>query len=349
MAAPAMDLAAYEALVGRDLPQPEQVHYEVTRDTIRHFAYCIPDFNALYLDADYALGTRWRSIVAPPGYLYGHGYSTWLRTFPGLRDSEGRELESNDNAEENWDFLRPVRPGDTVYSRGTITGVEARTGKRIGDFALVRTEMRYLNQRAEAVATCTARSFRFNSLKVGGGGGMGRAYPPMPPGQTTRNIAAAPEYPGSVPTPERERHPQRYFEDVTIGEAIAPWTVGPITVLLTGKFNACVLARGSDAGGPRQSGAIPDAFAPGPMRTMWLGTMLTRWGGPDSWVTRIAQQNREFVLVGFKVVCKGEVTGKSVADGRHLVDCRVTCDSELGFVTNVGTAQIELPSRADSA
>ena len=52
------------------------------------------------------------------------------------------------------------------------------------------------------------------------------------------------------------------------------------------------------------------------------------------------------VLVGFSVTCKGTVTGKSVQDGRHLVDCSLTCESELGFVTNLGTAQVELPSRA---
>jgi acyl dehydratase len=300
----------------------------------------------VYLDPDYALGTRWRSVIAPPGYLYGHGYSTWLRMFPGLRDSAGRELESNDNAEENWEFLRPVRPGDMVYSRGVITGIEGRVGKRIGEFAMVRTEMRYTNQRAETVAVCAARSFRFNAPKVGGGGGMGRAYPPMPPGQTTRNVYGPPEYPGTAPTPERERHAQRFFEDVQIGESITPWTVGPISMALTGKFNACVLGRGSDLAGPRQSGAIPDAFASGPMRTMWFGTMLTRWAGPDAWVTRIAQQNREFVLVGYSVTCTGKVTDKSVVEGRHLVECSIACESELGFVTNIGTAQIELPSRA---
>jgi len=69
-----LDLSCYAALVGKNLPQPEQFNYEVTRDGIRHFAYCIPDFNALYRDEAYAEATRWRGIIAPPGYLYAHGH-----------------------------------------------------------------------------------------------------------------------------------------------------------------------------------------------------------------------------------------------------------------------------------
>ena len=55
-----LDVSDYAALVGKDLPQPEQFNYDVTRDGIRHFAYCIPDPNALYLDHEYAATTRWR-------------------------------------------------------------------------------------------------------------------------------------------------------------------------------------------------------------------------------------------------------------------------------------------------
>lgn len=74
-----LDVSAYAALVGKDLPQPEQFNYDVTRDGIRHFAYCIPDPNALYLDPEYAATTRWRGVIAlpaismPTGHLRGWG------------------------------------------------------------------------------------------------------------------------------------------------------------------------------------------------------------------------------------------------------------------------------------
>jgi hypothetical protein len=82
------------------------------RDGIRHFAYCIPDPNALYLDHEYAATTRWGGIIAPPGYLYAHGSPVWLGRTPAIRDAGGKELEGNDNATEAWKFFRPVRRYD---------------------------------------------------------------------------------------------------------------------------------------------------------------------------------------------------------------------------------------------
>src|ERR1700677_5306687 len=95
-----LDLSEYEKLVGKDLPQPEQFLYGVTEDSIRHFAYCIPDYNALYLDHEYARSTRWGSIIAPPGYLYAHGTPAWLSTRPGIKDATGQELDKGRNAGE---------------------------------------------------------------------------------------------------------------------------------------------------------------------------------------------------------------------------------------------------------
>jgi acyl dehydratase len=347
-----MDLSNYERLVGQDLEQPEQFRYEVTRDLIRQFAYCIPDYNALYLDHEYAFDTRWRGIIAPPGYLvsHGYGYSSWLRNRPPCKDTQGNDLDQVDNASDAWEFLIPVRPGDMIYTYSKLLSVESKTGKRIGEFALTRAERRFVNQRAELVARVTGQSFHFSATKVSGGGGMGRAYPPMPEGKTTRNVPGPIELPGMNPTPPRERRPQRFVEDVAVGEAITPWTIGPMSTTIVGKFNAATLGRGADHVGARQGGSIPDAFAPGPMRCGWFGAMLTRWGGPESWVTRINQQNREFLFVGFHATCSGTVTGKGEENGRHFVDCEIAChNKELGLLVNTGTARIELPSRLGHA
>ena len=40
--------------------------HEATRDGIRHYAHGIGDDNPLWCDPDYAAGTRWGGIVAPP-------------------------------------------------------------------------------------------------------------------------------------------------------------------------------------------------------------------------------------------------------------------------------------------
>jgi acyl dehydratase len=338
-----LDLSGYAALVGKDLPQPEQFNYGVTRDTIRHFAYCIPDSNALYLDEEYAATTRWRGILAPPGYLYAHGSPAWLGKMPGIRDSNGNELTGSDNATEAWEFFRPVRPGDTVLSRGIIAGFEPKKSRKLGDAVLVNSEMSFTNQKEETVARLNSYTFRFDAGRVADAGTIAQCYPPLAPGQFTRNIPTPPALPGTFPTPARRYDAPRYFEDVSEGEEVSPWELGPLMAFDIGRFDAVTLGTGFDEIGRTEH--VPDAYAPGVMRIQWFGAMLTRWAGPNAFVTKIAQRNEEWVLVGFKVICSGRVTRKSVADGRRLVDLDIACHSELGFRTNSGTAQVEFESR----
>jgi hypothetical protein len=110
-----------------------------------------------------------------------------------------------------------------------------------------------------------------------------------------------------------------------------------------GRFNAVTIGTGFDRIG--RTGHVPDAFAPGVLRIQWFGAMLTRWAGPNAFVTRIVQRNEDWVLIGFKIICTGRVTRKSIVDGRYLVDLEIACHSELGFRTNSGTAQVECESR----
>src|ERR1700741_2608799 len=48
----------------------EPWNYEATRDAIRHYAHGIGDDNPLWCDPEYAAGTRFRSIVALPSFLF---------------------------------------------------------------------------------------------------------------------------------------------------------------------------------------------------------------------------------------------------------------------------------------
>jgi acyl dehydratase len=338
-----VDVSGYAALVGKDLPQPEQFNYEVTRDSIRHFAYCIPDSNALYLDQEWAVTTRWRGIIAPPGYLYSHGSPAWLGKMPGIKGPNGDELTGSDNATEAWEFLRPVRPGDTILSYGKVAAIEPKKSRKLGDAVLVNEEMRFTNQRGEVVARLNSYTFRFDARSVADLGTIAQNYPPLAPGQFTRNVATPPALPGTFPSPVRRYDQSRYFEDVSEGEEVPPWELGPLMAFDIGRFNAVTLGTGFDRIGRTEH--VPDAFAPGVLRIQWFGAMLTRWAGPNAFVTRISQRNEDWVLVGFKIVCSGRVTRKSVLDGRCLVDLDVACHSELGFRTNSGTAQVEFESR----
>lgn len=347
MADTGLDISEFVGSVGKDFPQPEQFNYEVNRDVIRHFARAIPDGNALYLDGAYASDTRWRGIVAPPGYLYAHGSPAWLGKTPGIRDAEGRELTHVDNATEDWEFLKPVRPGDTIYSYGYIEGAEPKLSRKLGPCVLVNQGMRYTNQYGELVAKLSSYCFRFRSSDVAASGKVAGSYPQLDEGQFTRNVPTMPLLHGMRPVLEKRYDSRRFFEDVEVGEELPELVLGPIMASDMAAFNAATNGGGYDRIGRHLH--IPDAFAPGEMRILWFGSLLTRWGGPNSWVTRIRQRNEEWVLVGFKVSCRGRVTGKRVEAGRPLVEVDVWVDSELGFRTNSGTAEIELESREHPA
>ena len=51
-------------------------------DGLRHFAYGYGDDNPLYCDDDYATGTRWGGLIAPPTFLYTMGEDASPRPVP---------------------------------------------------------------------------------------------------------------------------------------------------------------------------------------------------------------------------------------------------------------------------
>jgi hypothetical protein len=338
-----LNISEYENNIGRDFPQPEQFLYDVTKDGIRGFSYAVPDPNGLYLDEEYAATTRWGGLIAPPGYHYAFGSPAWLGKVPGIRDANGVELSNADNATESWEFYAPMRPGDSILSYGKIASATPKVSRKLGECVLVGEEMRYTNQKGKIIARLMSYSFRFNGKEAAEGGKVATSYPPMPEGQFTRNISTPPALPGTFKVPARRYDAPRFFEDVQVGDEITPWEHPKLMVGHMARFNATTAGTGYDRIG--RMGHIPDAFAPGVLRIHWFASTILRWAGPDAFVTKIAQRNEEWVLVGFGLTFGGTVTGKSVVDGRCLVDLSVWCRSELGFQTNSGTAQVEMISR----
>lgn len=79
----------------------------LTAGQIRRFALATGETNRVYFDEDYAHGTRYGGLIAPPGI---HSYllfactpeDDWMRT-PGTI-----------NAGQAWTYNLPARAGDTV-------------------------------------------------------------------------------------------------------------------------------------------------------------------------------------------------------------------------------------------
>jgi acyl dehydratase len=337
-----LDLSPFNELVGLALEQPEQYNYEVTRDSIRHFAHAVDDYNAVYLDDEFASSTFWKGIVASPGYLSSHGQSAWITSrLPVIHDEDGCELSLSAHAADDWHFLRPVRPGDFVLSTSKLVSAEAKHGKKMGTSVLLRLETRYVNQRGEHVATRGGQYFRMAATR--GGAANQSPYPPLQPGQT-RNVIQPTRFSGtfSLPPNRRDTH-QLLWENVNVGMILPDLSIPPVMLQNLGRYNAATIGTGADEVGGAHGG-MPDAYVFGHLRIPWFAQLIVNWGGPSTSIRRLAHKNLQWLLVGFKANCTGAVTGKGVEEYEHWVDLELICQCELGFTTNIGSARVVLPS-----
>ena len=233
-----------------------------------------------------------------------------------------------------------------MQAKVKVHDVQKRQGRRAGPLVLVFSDTTFTNQRGELVARDIGSSFRFSARGVVQRGGMGQAVIEASGGKL-REAPPAPDFP-----PPGTRHYDThtvYWDDVKEGDEVPSYDVGILHDTHMDRY-----ASGTSGGFPMQivtpeqaaargpDDPIPARFAPGVMRTCWFGTLLTRWTGPNAWVTRLSHQNREWCLVGYGIICKGRVTGKRVENGKHLVDVDVWAENDLGMVTNPGTATVEL-------
>ena len=139
-----------------------------TSDAIRHHTNGYGDDNPLFIDPDYAVGTRWGGQIAPPGFTAVGGPHAH-RTRPRLQEGDDRVVEKGGEAEawhrrlgrsmpEAYDkatrgalrgiqlyasgsdtyYYRPMRIGDWIAgSAGGVDNVEDKVSEFAGRSAIV--------------------------------------------------------------------------------------------------------------------------------------------------------------------------------------------------------------------
>jgi len=139
--------------------------FDIEKGAIRKYAEAIEDTNPLYWDEEYARNSRYGSIIAPPGF-WG-----WVPADPategepfvyigGSQRFVARDQAINALAKAGYsrvmdgghayDFLKPVRAGDTLAAFYKILDIVERQG-RGGKFAILMQETSYTNQHGELV------------------------------------------------------------------------------------------------------------------------------------------------------------------------------------------------------
>jgi acyl dehydratase len=133
-------MAAARAAIGVRGPA---VSHRIELGAIRRFVEAIGDRNPLYTDAEYARTTRFGGIIAPPTFL------CTLRAGGVMPQLNFGRVTLNGGNEYEW--YRPVRPGDVITAQATLADVRAVDG-RSGAMLILTSEIRYTNQDDELVA-----------------------------------------------------------------------------------------------------------------------------------------------------------------------------------------------------
>ena len=340
----------------------------VNGDSIAHAARAIGDSNPLWVDREHAKRSRYGTMVAPPALLYGAAWGSWdLRRGQGLPGVHG--LHSRDR----WTFFRPLLEGDEVHATKETAALDERTGKWAGRSMLQLVKIRFYNQRDEQVAICDMyiiRAEREAGKKAGKYAQIPKAvYTDEEIDQIDREIAAE-DVRGDKP---------RYFEDVTIGEAMKPIVRGPLTVsdmicwlmgigsphIRSGQYwleyrqrSPKVAVRDPETRIPQAVERVhwdpymaaeigmPGAYDYGSQRGGWATNFLTNWASDEGWVAECDVMYRGMNFIGDVLRIKGEVIGKWIGkSGIGYVDCKIASINQRGENIMPGNGVIALPQK----
>jgi acyl dehydratase len=352
---PTITAEALDALrrrIGQPVPRPEPYIEQASRDAIRHWAHGIGDRNPHWA----------RHRVAPPTILFAMDriVSGYVGGLPGIHAMYA-------GADFRW--RAPIREGDRLTGTSVLQDLleKPSTFARRAIQQVYRTT--FSNQDGAVVAEVDSWCFRTERDTARE---RAKYRDPEPQRYTCEEIARIrAAYAG-----EEIRGPRpRFWEDVTVGEALPTVCKGPLTVtsviaFVQGWGSLYVRAHGlafdlfdrhpalgidNAFGCPEppervhwdepfaRAVGVPGAYDYGPERVSWLGHVVTNWMGDDGVLRRLSAQVRRHNLIGDVTWCRGVVAAKSEAEG--LVDVELSAENQRGEVTAKGAATVALPRR----
>jgi acyl dehydratase len=372
------DIGRGRLLLGVDVANAHREYLQTaTEDAIRNFAHGAGNDNPLHCDPDYARGTRWGTVIAP-------GMMAGILNRPMRGDPVPADLKTRTRSlfrgvhvfvsGSDWAWYRPIFAGDTLYSFSGQESLEVKQSEFAGRSVIRVNRHVKLNQRGEVVATykvlmvlterkAAREKGKYSDLK--------------PATYTDADIAAI----DAVYEQEQVRGAAtRYWDDVSVGDSLGKMAKGPLTVTDIMCFHAGGYGfhpyaptvgrlayknrRRIPAFYIKNEQGIPDvaqrlhwdpawaqaignpmAYDYGVMRENYIYHYLTDWCGDDGFVVSQHDEVRKFNYIGDTQFITGEITGKRVTDGCHVVDVSVRMLNQRDLETVTATATIALPSR----
>lgn len=369
------DIERAKALVDRWSPTGSREFLTAaTADAMRNFARSYGDDNPLFTSAAYGATTRWGGQIAPPMIPIALN-----RPLYGDRPKERTKRPSFRGIHvfvsgSSWQWFRPLNEGDTIYSFGGTESVVEKKSEFAERSLLITYASVKMNQRAEIVAIMRMLAIHTERKTAREKGKYSTIEPATYSDEDLARIEA-------VYDAEQVRgKEQRCWEDVRVGEALPPMAKGPLTTTDMIVFHAggygftpyepCanrIAHKNRQRIAPfyvKNQYGVPDvaqrvhwdnswaqaignpmAYDYGVMRDCWLSHYLTDWMGDDGWLVSQSSEIRKFNYIGDTHILSGEVVGKRVEHGRHLVDIELRGTNQRDVVTCPATATVALPSR----
>lgn len=111
---------------------------------IRRFAIASLETNPIYYDEEYARTTPYGTIIAPPNFVRSF-------FFPPILPVEGKLLpiRGRVHGSQNFEYLKPIKAGDTVYCRSTLISAREKQGSS-GYLLFITFEHAALDENGEA-------------------------------------------------------------------------------------------------------------------------------------------------------------------------------------------------------
>ncbi len=373
------DLERAKLLLGLDTASRQRELYSVaTPDAIRNWALGVGDDNPLYTEEDYGPATRW-------GTQIGHGTMAGHVKTPMLGDPIPAEIKAQTKSMfrgihvfvsgGTWDWYRPIRPGDRIYSYAGEESLEVKKSEFAGRSAVqVRRDVA-LNQHGEVVGVYRILRILTERKTAREKGKYAAIEPARYTDEDYERIDAI--YESEAPRGAEKR----YWEDVNVGDQLPPMVKGPLTVTEIIAFHAGGYGfvpyglRSSRVGYKNRKRIAPFyirnemgvwdvaqrvhwdsdwakaignpmSYDYGVLRQCWFYHHVSDWAGDDAFIEKLADSIRKFNYQGDTQFLSGEVTGKREEDGRHLVDLRLSMVNQRDLETAYATATVSLPSRS---
>ena len=359
------------ARLGTKLRIEDSTHNEyATRMAILKFAEGIGDANRLWVDVDYAGNTRYKSLIAPPSFIW----ACFAQVQFGWRGLGGF------HAGCDVEFLKPVYLGDKITAECGFTSFEGPKKSTFAEETVIdHFNNQYWNHNGELIARYHWWVVHFARGKARQKAAENNLELPHP--WTDEELEKIEEeilretVRGEVP---------RYWEDVTIGDSLSPVVKGPLGVtdevayiIGGGVPIPRMRAHGSALASYRKHPAwafrdpntlalepvfavhynkqaanamgVPQSYDVGLQRHCWGIHLITNWMGDDAWLKRSYTEYRKFVYLSDVVRVRGKIVEKYVDDdGDHCVKIERTAENQRGDNVMPGHAIVALPSREKS-